>query len=293
MVALVALAVSAVAGGQMIPVGAASMAGDVTSGLITEWRFDNGPGDILVDYIGSNNGELGSAGGGDANDCDWVAQGCDFIQANGDRIRIPFFQDVTGAWTLIVVAEVTAAEGTGRTVFSQEDGTGTGRTWLNINAIDEVQSNIGGVALDDGVITTGFHSYTVSHASGTVNVYLDGGSKSTGSRTAEAATGQHKFGITKTDTNGYNGIIAWGRMYNRQLSDTEVLQVHNWLKANIGRGIVLALAQPPLPSITDCGVLASSLWSMTNVSEPFDDVATNTQLGGACNVFSSQHPARS
>jgi hypothetical protein len=40
----------------------------VQDGLVVEWRFDEGAGQVLTDYKGGHHGQLGSTPGSDAND---------------------------------------------------------------------------------------------------------------------------------------------------------------------------------------------------------------------------------
>ena len=51
----------------------------VQDGLIAEWRFDEGAGQVLTDHAGNgHHGQLGSTAGADAADPTWTAQGLSF-----------------------------------------------------------------------------------------------------------------------------------------------------------------------------------------------------------------------
>lgn len=53
--------------------------GIVRRGLVAEYRFDEGQGDILHDFSGQgNHGQLGSTAGADTNDPTWTARGLEF-----------------------------------------------------------------------------------------------------------------------------------------------------------------------------------------------------------------------
>ena len=53
--------------------------GVVQDGLVTEWRFDEGAGQVLTDHTGNgHHGRLGSTTGADAADPAWTAQGLSF-----------------------------------------------------------------------------------------------------------------------------------------------------------------------------------------------------------------------
>lgn len=50
----------------------------VTDGLVAEYRFDDGSGQTLTDYVGGANMTLGTTGGSDTNDPTWVTAGLQF-----------------------------------------------------------------------------------------------------------------------------------------------------------------------------------------------------------------------
>jgi Laminin G domain len=54
----------------------------VQAGLVAEWRFDDGVGQVLTDYKGGHHGQLGSTVGSDANDPAWTVQGLSFDGSN-------------------------------------------------------------------------------------------------------------------------------------------------------------------------------------------------------------------
>jgi chitodextrinase len=67
----------------------------VTAGLIAEWRFDQGAGQVLTDYSGQgHHGQLGSTTGTDAADPTWTAQGLSFD--GGDRVVLPSLPAIQG-----------------------------------------------------------------------------------------------------------------------------------------------------------------------------------------------------
>lgn len=60
----------------------------IRNGLVAEWRFDEGAGQVLTDYSGNgHHGQLGSTTGADAADPTWIAQGLSFD--GGDRVDLP------------------------------------------------------------------------------------------------------------------------------------------------------------------------------------------------------------
>jgi hypothetical protein len=63
----------------------------VAAGLIAEWRFDDGAGQVLTDYSGNGrHGQLGTTAGADVNDPAWTAQGLSFDGVN-DQVVVSDF----------------------------------------------------------------------------------------------------------------------------------------------------------------------------------------------------------
>ena len=67
----------------------------VQDGLVAEWRFDEGAGQVLGDHTGNgHHGQLGSTTGADAADPSWTAQGLSFD--GGDFVSIPTLPAIYG-----------------------------------------------------------------------------------------------------------------------------------------------------------------------------------------------------
>jgi hypothetical protein len=61
---------------------------------VAEWRFDDGSGQVLTDYVGGFHGRLGSTTGADADDPTWTAQGLNF--GGNDYVSLPSLPAVYG-----------------------------------------------------------------------------------------------------------------------------------------------------------------------------------------------------
>ncbi|MEM9251987.1 MAG: Ig-like domain-containing protein, partial [Planctomycetota bacterium] len=111
-------------------------------------------------------------------------------------------------------------------ILSQDDGSATGRTWLEVGAVDDkLRSNLGGVQTGGGpALQAGaWYHVAVTHDAGTVRVYLDGEEIASGQRTVESADGALVFGSHKSTTSNYlDGVIDDIRVYNRAMSDLEI-----------------------------------------------------------------------
>lgn len=67
----------------------------VTAGLVAEWRFDDGAGQVLTDFSGNgHHGQLGATSGAEASDPTWVAQGLSFD--GDDRVVLPALPAIQG-----------------------------------------------------------------------------------------------------------------------------------------------------------------------------------------------------
>jgi hypothetical protein len=207
----------------------------VQSGLVGEWRFDEGSGSTLGDSKGSADGSI--------NGASWVTEGLSFD--GGDYVTIPFVLDPANDFSLVLVFRFSDTGGI-ETLWTQQDGTGSGRASLqteNIN--DRMQTNLGGPPPMDLVtaLTNGnWYMGTVKKAGTTLSLHLNGGAPTSAIKTVLSATGQHVIGIAKDLAgNGFTGRMAYALLYSRTLSTAEVAQNYAALKTKIlpGRGISL------------------------------------------------------
>ncbi len=237
--------------------GAASL---VASGLLIEYRFDDGSGTTLTDYVGGFNGTLGT---GAADRPDWVAAGLDFIPANADVVINTTFPDtnVLGAITICVVANIDT--GAAFRAFIGKCLTNGGSN----NPFDFRTSNAatpllilirangsGGVVREyAGQATTlgAYRMYSVVCSDGLVQTAptfyigssaqvgsLVGGGNQNGAVTGSSASlriGRRPDGAVQMD-----GIIAYILIYSRALSAGEIAQNYAALQTQLApRGITL------------------------------------------------------
>ena len=102
----------------------------VQPGLVAEYRFEEGTSQVLYDYRGKNNGQLGSTTGGDTNDPTRIANGLTF--ATDDYVKLPYVINVEQNFTIFIVASVGAlAPAAIETYFSAGNSSmGTQYMWL-------------------------------------------------------------------------------------------------------------------------------------------------------------------
>ena len=102
----------------------------VQPGLVAEYRFEEGAGQVLYDYRDRNNGQLGSTTGGDTNDPTWIANGLTF--STDDYVKLPYVINAEQDFSIYIVASVgLSAPATIETYFSAGNSSiGTQYMWL-------------------------------------------------------------------------------------------------------------------------------------------------------------------
>lgn len=126
-----------------------------------------------------------------------------------------------------------------RTIFSQQDGTGTGRAILSVTNSGLLTSFLGGANssgitnLHDGK----FHvlSYRFNDGTNLLRLYVDGGLENSFTRNIEAASGSWIMGANKNqNSNFYDGEIAEGFFLNGESEDPTFFAYQKHLCAKWG-----------------------------------------------------------
>ena len=206
----------------------------VTDGLVAEWRFDEGAGQVLTDYSGNgNHGTLGANSGSSTDDPTWTPQGLSFD--GGDFVGFAGNLGVSGtqARSVIFVANTTGANR-----FAAEwIGNGTnGRRWtLRDQASgDELRLEIAGAGHTSALaLTNAWRFFACTQAGANINtgvLYLDGSAAAIPTSATIDTTGN--FSITTLIGAPYgNPVVAYGLVYNRALTPAEVEQNRAALKS--------------------------------------------------------------
>jgi hypothetical protein len=215
----------------------------IQDGLVAEWRFNEGSGQVLTDYTGNgHNGRLGTTTGADAADPAWTPQGLsfdggDFVECDNAGIS------GTVPRTIVAVMKRVSTNEFGWE-WAGSGGAGT-RLTLKCNGITNVlliEYQAGGMSLNTlpaAPNTWHFCGYTQSGNNANTGIgYLNGN--------AEAVTLDRSI---NTAGNFFWGKIAggakimeaaYGLVYNRVLSPAEVEQNRQALKPILAtRGITL------------------------------------------------------
>lgn len=136
-----------------------------------------------------------------------------FAFGANERYNSSFGTDPALSFELTVVCEIGTATST-MSIFSQQDGTGTGRSIISVkNTNGVITSFLGGVDTNGTSDTrnSGFHVYAMRHNTTTnqLRMYVDGALEETATRNVESATGSWRLGSNKNATGNYlDGDIA-------------------------------------------------------------------------------------
>jgi hypothetical protein len=242
-----------------LALAASSELGLVRSGLVAEYRFNEGSGQILYDYSGNNNhGTLGSTTGADTNDPTYTGQGASFTTDDYIITRgVSAFS--LSQYTIIAVVKPTA-EDANATIFAKNSasGSGAGNTGFILRQATDGSGvwKMGQFGADaGGTLNVVNHPTTpiagswvmVTGACDGSNVYI---SLNNGAYTAGADTFTPAPNVTLNTRIGsyayssgiyFEGSIAFIGVWSRKLTQAEITQNYNYLKGLLlrERGIAL------------------------------------------------------
>jgi len=229
----------------------------VRDGLVAEYRFDEGRGQVLCDYSGNgNHGQLGSTREADTNDPLWTPQGLQFDGVDdyvslGTRVALP---GTSGLTVHAVVCSNQDVMYSG--VIAQDYIAEPYRTWsvyynyekefrLTISASDADSQlcRIGVPIAEEGVYTEAAFTFEggvrlVAYRKGLeVNSISEGVPLAVNNPVAQNIK-PHFIG--KYSSYHFNGVISYIVIYNRALSPEEVQQNYQYLKTVLAeRGVNL------------------------------------------------------
>jgi hypothetical protein len=222
--------------------------GLVRSGLLAEYRFNEGAGQVLHDYSGNNNhGMLGSSVGSDTNDPTWATTGTTFT--TDDYIVLPAILAGKSAATILIAYYAasgnTAAAGllapgssdntNSNFAISLRKGAGD---YLNLRASDG--TNRAGVDSNGvSVIEAGYYLGIAKYAAGvslSVGRYPNLMSTTTSSVPPLLNTNTTKLMYIGTYAGVYlTGEVYYVMIYGRVLTNAEITQNYNYLKGYLLR----------------------------------------------------------
>jgi hypothetical protein len=230
--------------------GASTELGLIRQGLVAEYRFNEGSGQILYDYSGNNNhGMLGSTTGSDTNDPTYTREGASFT--TDDYIACPNISTINTTITVFYTPQITTATGSG-TLFSFTTGATTfGGIMFSAGTSaweDEVITyfnNGGKTAYRAGTVAAGWHILVTRWNGTKYDLILDGVNLVTsvdGTPALVTDGTAYKIGTRSTPAVYLSGVVAFHAVYNRSITDAEESRNRAYLKSYLlrERGIALA-----------------------------------------------------
>ncbi len=219
--------------------------------------------DLVYDYSGQNNN--GTRYGATWNDTSLKGRGCFDFDGVDDSINLSSISALVGEnVTVSAWIDWAGGSGTADTILSQSNSTHGYCLYVNnTNSTPTFRLNDTKVASSVN-ISSGWHSVVGTHNKTTLKIYVDG--KLTGSQT-KLGTGINKGCFIGFDNNSnyFNGTIDEIAVWNRTLSDDEILNLYD---ANYGVNIEGLTIRN-----SDVGV------KVCNHSEIFDCLIINHNIG--------------
>ena len=221
----------------------------VRNGLVAEYRFDGGSGQVLTDYSGNGYDlQLGSTSGADTNDPSWETEGQSFATDDYDkRVSVPAALK-PDAWTIMTLFSKT---GTTNTPIAWDDNNNNPGFYLTWAAAQTPRFQMGAsnwrIATPASALNTGTWWVVTGTCPGVgqndidnVTAYQNKTALSLGAVTktaGQAAKLEFRIGAS----NSYlTGTIGFTLLYNRVLTEAEIFQNYAYIKAVVaGRGISL------------------------------------------------------
>jgi hypothetical protein len=197
------------------------------TGLVGYWNFGAGAGSKVWDQIGTSHGDITGA--------TWTQKSngiytLDF-DGNNDDVTISQSTDwYNQDWTLSLWFKLDALPvgAVHDTIFAQQDGGGTGRSWLLINGnTNALASLVSGTILNSIVIGTAtwYHAVaTFDESEDDLTIFVNGNQEANATRNMESAAGDFIIGASKALLNGLNGLVNEVAIYNTILSPETILQ---------------------------------------------------------------------
>jgi hypothetical protein len=134
--------------------------------------------------------------------------------------------DPNSDWTLSVSFNLSIMNASNPDIISQQDGTGTGRSWLRARS-GTLDTYFGGSSsvLKTGLVVGTTYTVTLSRSSGTITGTIDGGAfdneaLNAVSPTVESCDGKLVVGSAKTSISAFSNGIIWGVNYNDEVAYT-------------------------------------------------------------------------
>ncbi|KQX48844.1 LamG-like jellyroll fold domain-containing protein [Paenibacillus sp. Root444D2] len=188
------------------------------------WKFDETSGTTAADSNGYNQAATL------VNGANWTTgkmNGALHLDGVNDYATLPNILNPVGNYfTATAWVKLDASSGTVQEIL-QQDGT-NGKIWLYRRPEATLGTYLGGTPLlSTNTIPIGSWVFVaVSYDTSTVRLYLNGSLEASAAKTLQSETSGMLVGVSKTSDSYWNGGIDNLRIYNRQLSDNDILDAY-------------------------------------------------------------------
>ncbi|MCP4992836.1 MAG: LamG domain-containing protein, partial [Gammaproteobacteria bacterium] len=178
----------------------------VPGSFLASWSFEEGSGTTTADTSG--NGNDGTLNGGIAWSTDTESGSGYALAFDGvdDYVALPHIIDpVNGAFTAELWFNVTDHPNN-RSMLQQQNGNGSGRTWLGVQSNGRLYTYLGGSSLNSSTVTVTpgqWQHAVVTYDGTTLSLYLDSVLVNSEVRTMESSDGDFLLGINKNLNGNY------------------------------------------------------------------------------------------
>ena len=233
----------------------------IKDGLVAEYLFNEGRGQVLCDYSGNgNHGQLGSTREADTNDPLWTPQGLEFDGVDDFVTTYPHACNLDSheATCEIIVCPYSFRQSSITEFLRHQhlDSNNKGGYYIEYRGDMGTIVNVA-FTLEDGqqqittfdisliplnVYTHILATYDDNYIKIYINSVLVKSAAVYNPDNLKIANGRNLLiGSYDYGTRAFNGIIPMVRIYNRALSPEEVLQNYEWSKVELAkRGVILA-----------------------------------------------------
>jgi len=232
--------------------------------LAGHWKLDEASGSVASDSAGSNDGTVNGTGTWTTGEIDGALSfdGDDYVEADGLCADIAGSNFTLAAWmksnsasTQQFIASFNTSTGDNRVLLGHPAGS------ANLQIFDGSYHDSGTVVVDD----TWHHvAYTLDNANNILTVYVDGSdvdsfSSSVSILTSDLFTLGQEYDAGPVASDYYIGIIDDVRVYNRVLSETEILSLYN-------------KEEFPIPPVVNGDILYSASGNQLELRVPRSDI---------------------
>ncbi|MCB0086451.1 MAG: hypothetical protein KDE54_00930 [Caldilineaceae bacterium] len=184
----------------------------------------------FADQSGANNAAV--CGSGQCPTVDAAGQRDRAVRFNGAGQYLtapPIVDPAATAFSAAVWFQVDALDKP-QHMLQQQDGSGTGRTWLALTPQGKVNSFLGGADLNSKstIAPKTWHQAVITYDGTTLSLYVDGVLDNKSVRAVEASTGEMRIGANKAASQFYSGLLDELVIYDRALAAYEVLNLYGY-----------------------------------------------------------------